>query len=229
MKTGSGRVSVVGVDTLLHNGWSLKKLVHRGVELDYECMKGLTGADEGTHSQWLGVLKKSMGTEQYLVDGRYNLLGYWHFVALRENYYKALMKGVFVDSQVTANAIYSLDRPGRYHMYIIEVLLLPSLRDTDAIVMLDDSFYEVVGTFAKRRVYFSDISLNAYTRDGLKRARKLGMRYVTNDTSRGTIYSCSFIDYIKRNAKRHKSLIKAYEAEFGKESAILKSLPNTRV
>ena len=139
-------------------------------------MEGITRQEEGEFENWVPVFAKSPFSSRYLVDSKLNILGYWHFVALKPRLYKRALKGTLVDGEITSDEIYSLNKRGHYNMYFVEIVITPELIDTDAIIMLNDSLYASIYDFATNGVFFDEMILNAFTKYGLKRALDLGKR-----------------------------------------------------
>ncbi len=210
-------LAIVPYIPFLKKRYSYSSLLTRLIYLDYADMPGLTKQDEGLHKDWVPVFRKSPWSARYLVDGDLNILGYWHFVALKEPYYRKARKGLLLDSNITADRIYALDRKGHYNMYFVETVLQPELRDTDAIVMLDDSFYDAIYDFARSGVFFKERITNAITDAGVRRATGLGMKYMTRNISRGSIYRMNFVDFLLRNAERRTDVLKLYAKEMERD------------
>ncbi len=190
--------------------YDFDKLLKRLIHLDYTYMRGLTKKTEGTHGNWVKVFKKSPYSSGYLVNAHLDILGYWHFVSLKEPYFKKAKRGLLLDSEIRASSIYSLNKKGSYTMYIVETTLVPEYRNTNAIIMLDNSFFDRVYDFARAGIYFTEVLTDAFTSDGEKRDIERSMRVAANNTMHGTMYYMNFTDFLLKNAPERTDLINAY-------------------
>ncbi|EET89905.1 MAG: hypothetical protein LVQ97_04610 [Candidatus Micrarchaeales archaeon] len=209
-------LAVIPYHPFLSGKYSYESLLDRLIYLDYADMKGITKEEEGTRENWVPVFKKSPYSSRYLVDGNLNILGYWHFVALKEKMFRKAKKGLMLDQEITANNVYSLEKRGRYMMYFVETVTHPDIRNTDAVAMLDESFYDAVYDFARSGVFFTERITNAVTPGAVKRATGFGMRFVTKNIYRGSIYSMGMTDFLLRNASRRMDLFRLYLKEMGR-------------
>ncbi len=189
---------------------SMRSLIEEAMRLDYSDTKGLLKIDEGDAGHWRKVLKKSPLSIRYLIDKEGSIAGYWHFVAPTQGMYAEILKGRLVDGHIKADQIHSLSRPGTYNLYSIERLLVPELRDGKAIKILYNSFYDAIEAMAKRGVLFQNYCTNAYTRDGLKLVKRCGLRYVTRNRSKGSIYAMDFYHFLLKNTGQRRKLIGLY-------------------
>ena len=209
-------LAVIPYHPFLSGKYSYESLLDRLIYLDYADMKGITKEEEGTRENWVPVFKKSPYSSRYLVDGDLNVLGYWHFVALKEKLFRKAEKGLMLDQEITADKVYSLEKKGRYMMYFVETVTHPSIRNTDAVAMLDESFYDAVYDFERSGIFFTKRITNAVTPEAVKRATGFGMKFVTKNIYRGSIYSMGMTDFLLRNASRRIDLFRLYLKEMGR-------------
>ncbi len=121
---------------------------------------------------------------------------------------------MLLDSQIKPSSIYPLNKKGFYTIYIVETLLVPKYKDTNAIVMLDYSFFDAIYDFAKEGVYFTEVLVDAFTADGRKWCVNLGMKLVAKNTLHRDMYYMDFEDFVLKNAPKRTNLIKAYFRHF---------------
>ena len=208
--------AIVPYHPFLSQKYSYNSLLKQLIYLDYADMKGITKEEEGTQENWVPVFEKSPYSSRYLVDGDLNILGYWHFVALKEKLFRKAEKGLMLDQDITADNVYSLEKTGRYLMYFVETVTNPEIKNTDAVAMLDESFYDAVYDFARSGVFFTKRITNAVTPEAVKRATGFGMKFVTKNIYRGSIYSMGMTDFLLRNASRRIDLFRLYLKEMGR-------------
>ncbi len=199
----------VTINELIKMGWNFDTLLDDLIELDYEDIRGLSIKDEGTHLEWVGIVKKSPDSARILIDKK-GIVGYWHFFALTDKIFNYAKSGKLVESHINKDEVYSLKKPGRYKMYFSVIVLVPELRDTGTIRLLDRSFYEAIEKYARKGVYFDEICLNTYTRDGFKRAKQFGMKKIARDVSKGDMYWLDFPTFLAKNC-HNKTLLKLYK------------------
>jgi hypothetical protein len=207
-------LAIVPYHPFLSRKYSYGSLLKRLIYLDYANMEGITKEEEGTQDNWVSVFEKSPYSSRYLVDANLNILGYWHFVALDEELFKKAKKGLMLDNEITADKIYSLEKKGRYKMYFVETVTHPGITNTDAAAMLNESFYDAVYDFARSGIFFTERITNAITLIAVKRAIDFGMKFVTKNTYRGSVYSMKMTDFLLRNASRRMDLFRLYSNEF---------------
>ena len=190
--------------------YNYNALLTRLIYMDYMSMRGLTKAEEGIRKNWVQVFRKSPYSSRYLVNVNLDILGYWHFVALKEPYFKKAKKGLLLDSEIKAGSIYSLNRRGLYKIYLVETMLLPRYRDTNAIKMLDNSFFDAVYDFASNGIYFTEVLSNAFTPDGKKMDMKRGMKLVAKHILNGSMYHMDFGDFLLKDTYQRTDVLKLY-------------------
>ena len=201
---------VVGLKYLLKRGRTLEDTLRELISLDYQTMHGLTKKDEGSLAQWVMVLHKSPETVRILLNPSGDMAGYCHFVALKEKYFALAKSGMLYDSHIISSRIYPLTKRGVYKAYNVETSLKKEFRDTDISDLLFESYYDMIEKFAEKGIFFSELCSNAYTKDGEKLCRERRMKRIAKSNSRGNIYWMRFPDFLEKNAKGHKNLLKLY-------------------
>ena len=188
--------------------YDFNALLKRLIYLDYLDMHNLTKTEEGTLEDWVKVFKKCRYSSRYLIDADLNILGYWHFVSLTESYFKKAKKGLLLDGEIRPSSIYSLNKKGLYNIYFVSIVLLPKIRDTNTIIMFDNSFFDAIYDFAHKGVYFKEALLNAITPEGEK--HNWGMHFVTKHSLRGNVYYMDFSEFLLKNGSERKDVLKLY-------------------
>ena len=113
-------------DDVLQWGWSADSLLKKLIALDREVTKDqLTDEREGTVAQWAPVFWKHPETWVLLTKGRKNIVGYWHFAAINDQYLARIHEGKMQDSEITSGLVEDLDYPGTYNLYFIMIARLP--------------------------------------------------------------------------------------------------------
>jgi hypothetical protein len=194
-------------------GWSGADLLHRLIALDYEVLAHLTAPEEGDVDQWAPVFMLHPPTWRMILDERDKVVGYWHFAVLRPDVYRTAVEGRLLDSQITTDALLPLTQEGRYDIYFTAVCVTPARRGARASGLLFGALADVAVTLAAQGIFFARVCGNAYTPEGVRLCRKLGLsRSRPHKSARGEIYEGDFRDIAARFPRRWRaSLLEAYE------------------
>jgi hypothetical protein len=192
----AGALSFAHWEQVVSWGWSSQKLLKRLVALDYRLLGDrLTEVQEGTVEQWAPVFEKSPDTWALLVNGRREIVGYFAFVALREEYFTKAKAGVLFDSEITADRIEVLDAPGLYNLYFVLLGVLPAFGAGSLALM--NEFFAKLHRFAQNGIYFREVCAVAFTPGGQRLCNKFGMVPATEHSDEGTVYTLELMPWPK--------------------------------
>ena len=207
---------VVNADKLLKLGWNYPRLLDALMALDYKTIQGLDNRTEGTHKQWVRVLLKSPETSRYLIDAKGNIVGYWHFVALKTPICKKIKQGKLQDGMIRAESIRRMNKPGSYDIYWIIFTELRNVRHTGYSHILKAAFFRQLEFFAKHGIYVNDMCTNVFTKEGEFLMKSFGLHYVTKAEEAGEIYSRNLYPFMKNDPLlKYRSLVKIYNKSNG--------------
>jgi hypothetical protein len=207
----SAVVSIADVNDILNWGWDGKRLLDELISLDYKTMDGLTPEHEGQTEQWASVFMDHPDTWRLIINSNKDIVGYWHFVPLFDNYYDIAKTGNLLDSQITADKVKLFELPGSYNIYFVSICLLPQMRRTWAIRMLYLSILDVIETLSLDGVFIKEICTNAYTSSGIALCKNFGFSYIGEHVGHGKIFLKSFRELIDHDLfNNYPNLKKVY-------------------
>jgi hypothetical protein len=178
----------VGLRHLLKKGIPIEKIIGDLIAIDYQAIRNIEDRDVGSLSQWRPIVESNLDCWGLVIARRNNIVGYWHFMALRQEFFKRALHGDLHDGELRLDAIELLVKPGRYNLYLIIVAVVVEHRGCAVNRLLLQGLCERLLELAKLGIYFDEMVTNAYTEDGLALCRHLGMDYVCDHRNHGKIY-----------------------------------------
>jgi hypothetical protein len=189
---------------------NIKKLVDDWILFDYSTIDNLTYEHTGNNKQWIPVILQNFETWRLLFDENKNIIGYWHVVPIFDKYFNQILEGNLLDSELTIDKI-PLLIPGTYNFYIVGVALESKYRDGNTIKILMNSMYEAFENLLDQCVYVKNICALAYSDDGLKLCRNMGLKVVREHCNHGTILNGTIKDFLNpKYVKTFKTLCDFY-------------------
>jgi len=181
------RPTFARLDEVTKWGWSGEALLKHLIAFDRNIIgETLNDEREGTVPQWTPVFMAHPETWALLTTGPKNVVGYWHFVALRDEPFRRAKAGELLDSEITIDAVEPIDKPGIYNLYVVLIGALPSC--PQAGLMLIDTFLKKLQELAGRGVFFREFCANVFTNDGKRICEGLTMTPVAQNRDFGTVY-----------------------------------------
>lgn len=171
------RYFVRGYEYLSAHQMDEDDLVQALIDLDVTLVPHMTVADEGTVEQWAPVFRESPFTWKLLTFGE-RIVGYWHYVCLKDEYFARARIGELRDSQVTVDAIEApsyLAPCRRFKMYVVMVGVHPTHQHLGAGTKLVASFIREIQRAALNGLYFEEIVAVAYNPQGHDLCRGFGL------------------------------------------------------
>jgi transcriptional regulator with XRE-family HTH domain len=144
------------------------------IKLDYSTVGRLNDNNEGTPEQW-GPIFRSFPDTWKLVLWNGEIVGYWNFVFLKEEYFWRFHSGELSDSDLEPEKMDLAVLPGDYFGYFVMFTIEESHQRSRAFDTLIKSFSDIVEDLTKSDRYFKAISAHAYTPLGAKLCNALGM------------------------------------------------------
>lgn len=190
-------------------GWDGHKLLDKLIKLDYAVVPQLNEEREGTIDQWAPVFMEHPYSWCLLVTRPKEIVGYWHFSAVKPAVAERIRQGKLQDSEITLDAIEDLDNLGCYVGYFTLIGILEEHRSL-GFPLLVEAFFNELATLGERGIYFSKFLANAYTDKGKNLCNSVGMHPVTPHADYGTVYEVKLIPW--PGSLRHKGFSKAEEA-----------------
>ena len=190
------------------------------IEMDLDTIGGLSPEYEGTPEQWAPIFESSPDTWRLLILGE-EIVGYWHFMCLKDPYFSSLKNGTMIDAELRADM---LDFPvtlGHYKAYFNIITLRASEQNSRAFSVLLKSLEDVILGFARDSIFFSDICATAFSFKGKRLCEHIGMSFVKRhprapENEVADIFFMTGAEVSEGYLGRNKSLAKAYVSEFGR-------------
>lgn len=195
LKLGRDNYSFTDVRKLLTKGVLIEKIISDLLAIDFHTIPGVPAHDIGTLQQWQPILQNNLDGWGIVIKGNKEIVGYWHFLALKEIVYKQALDGLIHDGELTLDSVELLIRPGKYHFFFINVAVLLEHRCVAVNRLLYEGFCERLLCFAKQGIFAEDIAANAYTTEGLALCKHLNMEYVKHHHDHGEIYKMHMVPF----------------------------------
>lgn len=104
------------------------------------------------------------------------IVGYSMLLPIREDMYRRIKTGTFVDTDFKPEMTFKLDRPGVYHLYFASVVVHPEHRSAALILTMMDAMVEDFTRLTERGIWFSDMIADVVSLDGAKFCRLFGLK-----------------------------------------------------
>jgi len=192
----SSSLMVAGIKEVLDWGWDGIRLLDELIRLDYETVKDLVPAHEGYSRQWAPIFVNYPDTWRMLIGGPRRIVGYWHFVPLSSEDYKAAKEGTLLDSEITADRVQFHEPSGWYNIYFAQICMLRQYRTPRNVYLLLETIFRVLNDFAAKGMFAREICVNAYTDVGRALCRIFGLHYVREHNEHGSIHVGSVYDVL---------------------------------
>lgn len=206
--------SIAHYEDILQWGWDGCILLDKLIDLDRQVIgEALTIEREGTVNQWAPIFIDHPNNWILLIKGPKKIIGYWHFVTLKDEDFLRAKKGELLDGQITNDMVVPIDVPGIYNLYFIMIGVLPEYKFGGA--KLIEEFFNRIEMLANRGVYFREMCANAFTKNGKRLCEGFGMSIVGEHKDFGNVYTLSLIPWPKTlHHGRWKNLIDLYDNKF---------------
>jgi transcriptional regulator with XRE-family HTH domain len=144
--------------------------------LDASTIPGMSEQHAGTPKQWAPIFFESPHTWRLLVSGD-EIVGYWHFICLKDNFYQQVLDGILVDSEIQIDM---LDFPvieGCYKGYFIVITTRLQDRNPATLTLLKSSIEKSFSQYARNGVFFSKFCATALSFEGKRMCELMGMKF----------------------------------------------------
>lgn len=179
------RYFIRGSEFLSASGISENDLLGLLVDIDSDLVPNMNPLEMGTIEQWVPIFHASPSTWRLLTYGD-KVVGYWHYLYLKNEYFDLVKNGQLRDSQITPEM---LDHPTflqpekTYKLYMVMIGIHSTHRFMGAGGKLINSFLLELERTARQGILFSEFATVAHTRPGEALCRDLGMEKIGNHTS----------------------------------------------
>jgi hypothetical protein len=190
----------------------------------------MTEHEEGFPDQWAPVFMDHPDTWRLLLNEHDDIVGYWHFVPLFEEFFSSVKAGNLLDSSITSDNVPHIEIPGWYDIYFVVVAILPAYRGAVATKLLFSSLERVLETLAEQGTYIRSICANAFTPAGISLCKTLNLKFLRTHEERGEVYLADFETVLRstvfnRNARLQRMYREAWASL--EEDGILDDEPDS--
>lgn len=147
------------------------------IALDEATIAGICSEHEGTPQQWAPIFFHSPYTWRIIVNGD-EIVGYWQFVCVKDTFYKAILEGSIVDSEISVEM---LDFPvveGRYKAYMPIIAVRSQDRGATTLNLLLSALSKTLTDLAKNDILIEDCCATNFSFEGKRLCELIGMEHV---------------------------------------------------
>lgn len=190
------QLKIVGYQDIKRMGKDIHEFVLQAIELDNDTIEDLTDEHEGSLEQWVKLANKLPETYRYLFDND-EMIGMWGFKPLFDDDFKRAKDGKLFDSELNLSMMPMLIT-GTYNIYFVNICLKDRYRGTKALKILLDSIAEALVILAERNIFINEICTLAYSLDGERLCKSIGLKYHKKHVDCGDIYCGSIKDLLEK-------------------------------
>ncbi|HEU0053404.1 MAG TPA: CHAT domain-containing protein [Longimicrobium sp.] len=177
-RSASDGLSIKTLRSLNASGWSTANIMKRLEQLDYENVAGLDDLSGGSFAEWERIAENNPDGYAFLVDGRNEIVGYWHFEALPSDMIARAEEGELEDGEITVEKITLLCAPGVLDINFIIFVVEKRHRGFRANRLLLEAFLDRLEDLVSAGIHIRSVYANAFTPEGVGMCKSLGMRYL---------------------------------------------------
>ncbi|MEN8907616.1 MAG: hypothetical protein ABF289_16820 [Clostridiales bacterium] len=211
----SSELKIINTKDLIKCGWSLEDIQKEAILIDYETIDNVEPEHVGTFDQWFPIIETHPENRKMLIDKDLNIIGYWSYVQLFDEYYEKAKNGELLDSEID-NTMIPILIPGYvYNIYFLTICLREQYRMKIGLRQLITSLIDTLDDLAKRDIFINEICTLAYSDNGLHLSKGLGLKYYKDHKDSGEMYYCKVKDLLDQPiCNKYTELKKLYESKF---------------
>lgn len=216
------RYFIRGYEYLGASGIDEEELLDRLISIDVSLVPRLTQQDEGSAEQWAPIFHSSPFTWRLLTWGD-QVVGYWHYVLLKDEFFEQVKDGILRDSEINPTMLdfpSLVDMTKNYKMYIIMIGVHGSHQHLGPGSKLVRSFVTEIERSASNGLFMSDFVAVAYTPQGLSLCQDFGMHRIgrhraAREGELAEIFYASGLQVASNgHLSRHPKIARAYSQRF---------------
>lgn len=182
--------------------------------------QSLDGKHEGTF-EGMQVFNSFDHNWRAIINGEKEIIGYWFFVAIRDNIWSEILKGGVDEDKITEEMIEFIEFPGIYNGYMLCSSIKNQFRTPHVAQTLFSSFAQYLNELAEAGIVFSEIAGTAETAAGVSTVRGLGMKPLCDYCGGGKLFYLDMVEIdsvpLYRNTpglvERYKTLLRPKEVD----------------
>jgi len=219
-----------GYEYLAAAGIDEDELLGRLIAIDAALVPRLTFLDEGSVEQWAPIFQSSPFSWRLLTWGD-QIVGYWHYVYLKEEYFSQVKQGTLRDSEIRISMLdypSLVDKTKSHKMYIIMIGVHGSHQHLGPGSKLVRSLVTEIARSAANGQFVSEFVAVAYTPQGITLCSDFGMTLVGRHTAAPDgelaeiFYATGYQVATQGHLSKHPKIARAYLQRFGMERNALK-------
>ncbi len=173
---------------LLSSGKTIETIIDEITNLDFATMSGLDSKLSGNPHQWKSIFEKYGDSISFVTDSTSMIVGYWHFLALKEDFFKKVLNGEMEDEEITVRTVQPFHAPGSYDVYFVGVAIHDQHRGYRINRILYASFLKILNDLSRRNMHIRSLCANVLTEKGAVLSETLGLKPLRAHKRRGNIY-----------------------------------------
>ena len=212
---GNIRYRVMGYDDIINSNTDIEKIREEILAI---VRVVITSDNNQIAEENLTMLESISENWRVILDSNNELVAYWVFVALQDEYFEMAKAGALNEADITLNTIEFIDLPGDYHGYLLLSGAKPEARTSELVQLLYKSLAVHIGQLSAKGIFFDEICAVGESPAGSSALKKMGLVKTCEHQYGGYMYACSM-----RNVSENpffsqiEGLRAAYEAHFGKQ------------
>ena len=146
------------------------------------------------------------------------LVAYSMLLPVRDEMYRRIRSGTFVDTDFRPDMSFKYGQPGIYHLYFASVVIHPDHRGARMVLTLLDAMVKDFIDLTSRGIFFENMIADVVSRDGIKFCRLFGLTEVCRSNHDSFIYEVSALPPMLRvTTPTTRRLYDIYRAKFADE------------
>ncbi|MCL2839280.1 MAG: hypothetical protein FWE05_00785 [Defluviitaleaceae bacterium] len=177
-------------------------MIERSREFENVALMTMIGLEDrkeewlGTPEQWELIDKEFPNTTRVLAFNG-EIVGYYFYLFIKEEYFSELKKGNLTDSNITIDMVDISGIKGKYLCYFVDIAIVQKHRWVGASLLLED-FAKQLENYAKNEIYVSEVCTIGFTQSGEDMCVRLGLDNVSKN-----IYSLKLIPFPQSLVKKY--------------------------
>ena len=149
---------------------------------------GMPAETAGTPEQWAEIIGRYPDYTALVIDDEYHIIGNYSIVGLSGEYEARMKRGQLIDTDLSADTVDNLYRPGWHTGYLLNLSVIPSSESAESYKMLWDHFIDMLRKKARERIFFAKIYFKAFLPEHEAKMAARGFRLCCPDALYGNVY-----------------------------------------
>lgn len=195
--TKKNRIRAVSFQDVSKMNRDIKDFFVEVMRLDSEEIENLTQEHAGELDKWVALASELPETWRGFCDASNKIVGYWSFKPLFDKYFIRAKEGLLFDGELNLQMMPVLVS-GTYNIYFVEICLNKQYKRTAFFRLVLNSICEAIENLAGKEIFIDEICTLAYSTDGKRLCKSLGLKYHKKHVESGDIYCGSIKDLLEK-------------------------------